>query len=366
MELIERSRSFLAYGRRAAASGELPLARQWLEIVLLLVRGGNGPGYYYMAGMARRSIPWRDKTAHLGSRAYRKAVHALNDSRYFKLSQHKLAEKSILCLTGIPTPRFLAYFHPQAGRTCGNRPLNTPEEWLAFLRSLDARRFCIKLAEGSGGIGFQAFERDDSAPDLQLRSLPDATAIAPRTLFEQLVADCRASGTGLIVEEYLNQHETLRRLSRASVNSVRLWVVLDPDGSVRFPLAFLRMGRGASLVDNRSRGGLVAPIDPRTGIVSNAFDGHPSRAEFATHPDTGAKIAGTQLPFWEEALAVGERALRTFPGIRFAGIDVAFSDSGPVILELNVEPDRTGAAITGVPSSLALHAGRPERASRLS
>ncbi len=354
MELIERLHSFVAHGRGAAASGELPLARQWLEIVLLLARGGNGPGYYYMAGMARRSIPWRDKTAHLGSRAYRNAVHALNDGRYFKISQHKLAEKSVLTLTGIPTPRYLAYFHPRAGRTSRNRPLTSPEEWLDFLRTCDAGRFCVKLAEGSGGVGFQAFEIDATAPDVRLRSLSDARDVEPLALYERLVADSRASGSGLVVEEYLDQHETLRQMSQASVNSVRLWVVIDEDGTARFPLAFLRMGRGASLVDNRSRGGLVAPVDPRTGIVSNAFDGYPSREEFATHPDTGVKIAGTRLPFWQEALDVAERAVRTFPGIRFAGIDVAFARSGPVILELNVEPDRTGAAITGVPSGSAL------------
>jgi hypothetical protein len=354
MELTERLRSFLAHGRRAAASGELPLARQWLEIMLLLARGGNGPGYYYMAGMARRSIPWREKAAHLGSRAYRNAVHALNDTRYFKVSQHKLAEKSVLTLAGIPTPRFLGYFHPHAGRTCRNRPLTSPEEWLDFLRTCDAGRFCVKLAEGSGGVGFQAFEIDAAAPDVRLRSLSDARDVEPLALYERLVADSRASGSGLVVEEYLDQHETLRQMSQASVNSVRLWVVIDENGPARFPLAFLRMGRGASLVDNRSRGGLVAPVDPRTGIVSNAFDGYPSREEFATHPDTGVKIAGTRLPFWQEALDVAERAVRTFPGIRFAGIDVAFARSGPVILELNVEPDRTGAAITGVPSGSAL------------
>jgi hypothetical protein len=355
-ELLSRLRRLSEYGRKSAASGELSLVRQWIEILLILARGGNGPGYYYMAGMQRRSIEWNDKIAHLGSRAYLKAVRSLNDSHYHKLSQHKLAEKAIMAMMGVATPRFLGYFHTQAGRTCRHEPLTNLEQLSAFLCSISPGRVCIKMAEGSGGIGFRAFECAVAENTLRLRSLDDGHEMTASALHEHLAADASESGEGLIIEEYLNQHPDLAALSHASVNSVRLWVVLDDRGEARFPLAFLRMGRGNSLVDNRSRGGLVAPVDVNTGIVSVAYDGYPSRAEFHVHPDTRARIVGRQLPDWPEALALAEHAVRVFPGIRFAGVDIAFADTGPVVLELNVEPDRTGAAITGVPSGRALRA----------
>jgi hypothetical protein len=354
-DLIARLRRFVEYGREAAASDKLPLSRQWMEIVMLLARGGNGPGYYYMAGFPRRSISWSEKVAHLGERRYLNTVRNLNDSRYHKLSQHKLSEKAVLTLTGIPTPRYLGYFHPHVGRTFQHAALTNCGQLESFLRSLGPSRFCVKLAEGSGGVGFRAFEIIASSDAPLVRPLDGSTPITVETLHGQLLSDVRSqNGDGLLIEEYLRQHPDVAALSKASVNSVRLWVLLGKDDRVRFPLAFLRMGRGGSLVDNRSRGGLVAPVDVASGRLSAALDGFPSRKEFDEHPDTGAAIAGRVLPFWPLALEVAERAVRTFPGIRFAGIDLAFSETGPVVLELNVEPDRTGAAVTGVPSGIAL------------
>jgi len=354
MQAIERVRQWVRYGRAQADAGGLPLMRQWLEIAALLAMGGNGPGYYYLAGFARPEIDWSAKCAHLGERAYLRAVRRLNDSRYAKLSQHKLSEKAVLSMMGVPTPLFLGFFHPQVGQTFRHEPLATLDDLDRFVQTSASDRFCIKLAEGSGGAGFQAFQRRRDRDRWVLYALEDGNRVEPETLYERLMADYAATGEGLLIEEYLDQHPVLSALSRSSVNSVRLWVVIDPDGRVRHPLAFLRMGRGASLVDNRSRGGLVAPVDVHTGRLSDAFDGYPSRMAFEAHPDTGARINGVELPDWRRALDLGERAVRLFPGISFAGVDIAFTQWGPVLLELNVEPDRTGAAITGVPSGRAL------------
>lgn len=353
MEQFQRLKTYIKYGREAAAAGDLPLLKQWREIALLLILGGNGPGYYYMAGMADRKLFWRDKKAHLSPKAWRKAIRKLNNEQYFKLSQHKLSEKSILTVAGIPTPKFLGYFHDRAGRTISNDPLRSLPDWMRFLTMVCGKRFCVKLAEGFGGTGFRAYHVGHDISSPELRSL-DGRKVDPEAVYDEMLAAMRDSGSGLIIEEYLEQHHVLQTLSRSSVNSVRIWVVIDQDGDAHFPLAFLRMGRGNSLVDNRSAGGLVAPIDVATGILSIAFDGTPRRTEYRTHPDTGANISNVQLPFWPEVLNITERAIRVFPGIRFAGIDVAFAEYGPIILELNVEPERTGAAITGVPSGIAL------------
>ena len=39
-----------------------------------------------------------------------------------------------------------------------------------------------------------------------------------------------------------------------------------------------------------------------------------------------------------------------FQGLKFAGVDVAVGPGGPVIVELNVNPDREGAAFTDIPT----------------
>jgi hypothetical protein len=110
------------------------------------------------------------------------------------------------------------------------------------------------------------------------------------------------------------------------------------------------MGRGDSIVDNQSAGGIVAPIDLVTGAVGAAIDGLPERTRFERHPDHGAAIAGARIPTWAESKALAEACVWVFPGLRFAGVDVAIGPEGPVILELNASPDREGAAQVGIPS----------------
>ena len=38
-------------------------------------------------------------------------------------------------------------------------------------------------------------------------------------------------------------------------------------------------------------------------------------------------------------------AVTAFPQISFAGVDIAITETGPVVIELNVEPDPTSAII---------------------
>ena len=45
-----------------------------------------------------------------------------------------------------------------------------------------------------------------------------------------------------------------------------------------------------------------------------------------------------ELPFWEQVKALAESCLASFPRLCFAGLDIAISPTGPVVVELNVQP----------------------------
>ena len=49
-------------------------------------------------------------------------------------------------------------------------------------------------------------------------------------------------------------------------------------------------------------------------------------------------------------MMLAEQSLMCFQGLKFAGVDVAVGPDGPVIVELNVNPDREGAAFTDIPT----------------
>jgi glutathione synthase/RimK-type ligase-like ATP-grasp enzyme len=94
----------------------------------------------------------------------------------------------------------------------------------------------------------------------------------------------------------------------------------------------------------------VVPVDLTLGQLGVGLDGGPACQTFSTHPDHGATIAGVRLDRFEEATALAIMSLSAFPRISFAGMDVAMTTDGPVILEANVQPSHNGAAYAGVPT----------------
>ena len=134
-----------------------------------------------------------------------------------------------------------------------------------------------------------------------------------------------------------------------SVNTLRIWVLNQEHGpAVR--LAYLRIGREGSLVDNHAAGGIVAPVDLESGRLAAAHDGNPTQAIFSVHPDHGAAIESVVLPRFDEAAALARKCLRALPRLNFAGVDVAMTSGGPVIVESNSQPSREGAAYVGLPT----------------
>jgi hypothetical protein len=328
-----------------AAEGHLSYSRQLYEMAVLKLRHGIGVNYYQTAGFFRKDIPWKDKTAHLGAAGFVARLEALNPLPYRKLSQHKLAEKALLTLLGVPTPRYLGYVHRYAGRTHDGRPLRTLAEFQRFIDTVDAARFCFKSTEGHGGSGFMAVERIASPSGTVLTPMYGADRISAADFFERhLSSGARAR----IVEEYLEQHPAYRAFNETSVNTLRVWAYAPVGAPAHVIGAYFRIGRHGSLVDNHVAGGIVAPIDFATGTLGAAVDGLPSHRRYRTHPDSGRPIEGVRLEYWKEALEVAATALTVFPKTRLAGMDIAVSMTGPVVIELNNYPGLDGVGVSNL------------------
>jgi hypothetical protein len=320
--------------------GHLPFWKQVAEMTSLYFISGIGPAYYHYAGFWRRDVSWREKTSHIGTRAYRKFVDRVNPPEYRKLSQNKSAEKGLLNLFGIPTARFVGLLDASRGQTASGRPLRNAAELACLIESLPMRRICFKPVEGWGGHGFSAVEIVKADGDVRLRPLLAKEVLsASQFCSEVLRFDPRSPR---LIEEYLEQHPVLARLNPSSLNTARLWVYREPDSTPRVVGSNLKVGRAGALVDNSSSGGLVVLMQRETGNLKAAIDALPTRRVFKTHPDHGAPIEGVEVPFWREAQELACRALSVFPGLRFAGIDVAILPTGPVIVELNAFPDKEG------------------------
>lgn len=342
---------FLGLSHRRAREGHLGVPRQLTEMVVLRLLHGVGPGYYHTAGFWRRELAWDDKTEQVSAREYRRRVGLLNPVSYRKLSQNKIPEKAILSLFGVPTPRFLGRLEARKGCGLDGRPLCNAADLERLASGHGERRLVFKQLEGWGGKGV-LIPAIEHGPPMTFRDPGSSNALGVRDYCTTVLGLDR--GGDWIVEEYFEQHPGLSEVNPASVNTVRIWVIDRGAEGYRVIAAYLRIGRGNMFVDNASSGGIVAPIDLASGRLRAARDAHAGYNVYRRHPDHGAPIEGVMLPCWPEVQGLAVKALSVFPGLRFAGLDVAIGPSGPVILELNVSPDREGAAFTDCPSSKLL------------
>lgn len=332
--------SLITLTLQRSREGHLPWWKQVGEMALLYCLSGIGPAYYHYAGFWRRELPWRDKASHVGTRPYRRFVNRVNSPAYHKLSQNKIAEKGLLSLLAVPTARFIGLLDASHGLAASGEPLRNASELARLVSSLPMRRVCFKVIEGWRGQGFAAAEIVKSEGEVRLRPLLSKEALTT----EQFCADVLGFGprSPRLIEEYLDQHPVLAGLNPSSLNTARLWVYRKAGSAPKVVGSSLKAGRAGALVDN-SAGALVIPMDSEQGRLKAAvIDSLPTRDLFPAHPDHGAPIEGIEVPFWRETQELACRALSVFPGLRFAGIDVAILPTGPVIVELNAFPDKEG------------------------
>ncbi|MEL6656563.1 MAG: sugar-transfer associated ATP-grasp domain-containing protein [Bacteroidota bacterium] len=149
-----------------------------------------------------------------------------------------------------------------------------------------------------------------------------------------LVAFMREKGFDL-AEEYVQQHPALNALSPSGLNTVRVISQLDQEGNFHCLGARLRISVN-STVDNMAAGNLAAPIDADSGLINGpAVYSDITKSAVTHHPVTSQEIAGFQVPFWTETMAMVEAAARAFPENRSIGWDVAISATGPELIEGN-------------------------------
>ncbi|CAA9432572.1 MAG: hypothetical protein AVDCRST_MAG35-2705, partial [uncultured Quadrisphaera sp.] len=141
----------------------------------------------------------------------------------------------------------------------------------------------------------------------------------------------------LLVQEVLVQHPVLAAVNPASLNTLRVLAVRLPGGP-ELVAAVHRWGTAATgAVDNVSAGGLCSHVDLATGVVGPAV-GAPrglQRVQHDEHPDTGARIAGLQLPHWQEVRELVGALMSAFPELDHVGWDLCVTGGGVRVVEAN-------------------------------
>ena len=240
------------------------------------------------------------------------------------ISGSEIVSGRMMSFFGIPQPKLICYFSGHAFYSLsGNQMQENQVD--AEIAAQGYERIFLKPNTGSHGKGIRAFTRKDGAYFEGEQQLT-ASYIARRYL-----------GTELILQEGINQTQVLRKLNPDCLNTVRI-VSRYQNGEVKIVAATLRLGREGSIVDNAEAGGLGVMVDLDTGALSEHGRMYLDANLYDRHPDTGTYFKGCTLNHWDEVIAIVKKAAHSFHQFKYVGWDMAISDEGAMLLEMNSNP----------------------------
>ncbi|WP_119423064.1 sugar-transfer associated ATP-grasp domain-containing protein [Desertibaculum subflavum] len=317
--------------RRALAAGGIsPMLRR-------LRRATRGPGrlsthefFYY--GLYDNAVAESELPRFVGKRVQHNLHIACNSWHWFAACNDKLLWSTIMAGAGLPIPETTAIYSPRSQGGTGKR-----------LADAAALRDC--LAEpGRYPLFCKPIDGINSLGALRLEAIDGTTVTLNggerRTLDEVVNYIAGFEGDGYLIQRVLVPAPALRRVSGDAVASIRFLVLLGPEGPA-IESAAIKIPSPRSIADNYWRAGnLLGAIDRASGKLIRAVTGTGASLTVCDkHPDSGLALAGFEVPDYAAAEQACLAAAHHFPGIRTQSWDVAITERGPILLEMNFGGD---------------------------
>lgn len=141
---------------------------------------------------------------------------------------------------------------------------------------------------------------------------------------------------GYLLEEIIEQNKKMAKLHPESINTIRIFSIIDKEGNIHVMHPYLRVGIGKSVVDNITQGGIFYRVSDETGKIISLGSKAGDTTKFDCHPGTNIKMIGFQIPYYKEICDMINKAAQVTKSLRFVGWDVAIGKDGPILLEGNI------------------------------
>jgi len=248
-------------------------------------------------------------------------VLAANPRAHYPRVDDKLRTKQICQQRGIPVPKTYALIEKHG-------------DVRRFLDLTGSQQeFVIKPAEGAEGRGIVVIAEHDGTHFVTAGG-ETTTLVDLRYHLSAILAGLYSLGgqpDRVIIEQRILRHPVFADVAVGGTPDVRviLYRCVPVMAMVRLPT---RASRGRA---NLHQGAVAAAVRLDTG---QTFGGVCLQRAVSVHPDSGASIAGIQIPAWDRLLAA---AVNLADGLEMGYIGVDFvldAALGPVVLEANARP----------------------------
>ncbi|MEW6513532.1 MAG: sugar-transfer associated ATP-grasp domain-containing protein [Pseudomonadota bacterium] len=326
---------FLTLARKIAVTTGKSVTRQFYE-ALLLKYGKHHVGLseYHEYGIWDPALSENQRQQFIGWRTSQALDHQLNLDFARVLANDKLINYTILHARGMPIPQPVATYS-RHGRQIADEPVLTTEaEVRAFIKDTNYPLFVKPISAGYGR-GAMGIAGSESA---RVHLLDGSTI----EMDEFLKPFRFAPFQGMLFQQCIEAHPALQVLTGSKAISCVRMICLVADAEPVIHTTFLKIVTANNMLDNFSHGdygNCLAAIDPATGTITHAIRRMAPDGSIEHHPTTGQRLIGFTLPDWKPALELVKKATAHFPGLRLQNWDVALTDKGPLLVELNTESE---------------------------
>ncbi len=251
-------------------------------------------------------------------------IGRLNPRRLYPLVDDKVRTKELALAAGMPVPDLYGVIAHQG----------EVRDFSGIVRDHDS--FVIKPARGSGGDGIVVVT-GRSARKRDTFRLSSGVFVSEGEILHHISNtvsgqySLSGSRDSALIEYCVHFDPVFASVSYQGVPDVRVIVYRG------YPvMAMVRLPtRASDGKANLHQGAVGAGVDISTGKTLTGVLGNELVDE---HPDTGALIAGIEIPMWDFILESSARSYDV-TGLGYLGVDMVIdADLGPLILEMNARP----------------------------
>lgn len=320
--------------RWAAKSRKISVVRLAFDIIRRqLGRQKLTANDYFHFGLHLGKFTNADRAQYIGDAATEVLNAAISEPGVKALWRDKVASAVALEAAGLPTPPIRAVFQ-LTGQLGPYRTLQSAEELSEYLCKGANLPFFGKPIDGSEGMGAISIVARNGSDQVVLG---DGRLVKVAQLVREIVD---VYPHGYLFQDKLRQHPHVVAFAGPVMCSLRIlsvWV-----GGKFTPLySRMRLPAPGAMTDITCTS--TAAIDLATGRIIRTQDGRRLGGHSLEHSlVTGAPLIGAQLPDWPQVMALSEMAHALFPAQGVMGIDIALTEDGPTIVELNSTPKHGG------------------------